>query len=1033
MRTKFSGILTLLLAFVVQITFAQEKTVSGTVTDDQGLPLPGVNIIIKGTSSGTQTDFDGIYNLEASNGSTLVFSYIGFETQEVTVGAASSYDVTMEAGNTLDEVVVTSFGIKRQKKQLSYQSEEVDAEQLNVVQPQNVAQGLTGKVAGLQINTTNNGVNPGTKIVLRGLRSISGNSTALVVIDGSIASEGAFNALNPNDVESVNILKGATAAVLYGSDAANGALVVTTKKGSTEKFKVAINSTTTFQEIAYMPEFQSEYGIGWQTQYERIENTNWGPRFDGVVRPIGPTLLDGSFQSVPYAPVQDNLKNFYDTGVTLQNTVSISGGDDTSSFYLSIGEQDTKGIVPGDKYNRNTFRFNGSKTLGDLTLSVNTSYFRDDTSVSGQQIGAQDRPLYWFILNTPNNIPLSNYRDWRNNKFANPDGYYNGYYENPFWAVDNNRDNDKSGRFTSNISAEWQANEWLSFTGRMGINTLSTIGKEYRNGLSFNDDITYSRPNASTSFVTDYERQYLQYTSTFIANGEFDLSDSFSLDALLGATNFTSEDRRSQITANNLSVDGFYDISNSAGQLQAVVNEDTYRTYGYLGQLNFGYNDYLFLDVSGRYDYTSSLPSDENSYFYPGVGLSFIATDAIPSIKGNVLNYLKITANNSTVYNDLKPYEAVENYLQPAYFPFANTNGFTIQGTAVDSDIKKEKINTTEFGANFAFLKNRLTLDASVFKTTTTDLLTQVTPSVASAATAILTNIGELEGKGVELTLGAKILSFPESDFSWDASINFSAYETVVNEVSDQTDEAIVQAFTDGGIYASVGEAFPQIKGNSYVRDDQGSIIVDENTGNPIIGDPVSLGKTTPDYIIGLTSNVRYKGFTLSTTWDYRTGHVYYSQLGHQLEFTGRSMASVSSNRQDFVIPNSVYQNGTDANGNPQYVTNTNIPITGGRQNYWTNHYNNIAENYVKDATAVKLRELAIRYSVPSDFLKNTPLNKVSLGVVGTNLLTWLPKENRYADPEFNNNTANSNAVGLGGYFQTPPTRTYGFNINVEF
>ncbi len=1032
MKTKFSGILTLLLAFVVQFTFAQEKTISGTVSDVSGLPLPGVNILVKGTTSGSQTDFDGKYSLKANSGDVLSFSYLGLKAKEVTVGASNTVNVTMEEDTAvLDEVVVTALGIKREKRELVYQTETVNNEQLLVTQPTTAASALTGKVAGLQINNQNNGVKPSSQILLRGLRSISGGNTALIVIDGSISTQGAFDALNPNDIEDLNILKGATAAVLYGSNASNGAVLVTTKKGNKGKrFSVGLTSTTTFEEVAYMPEFQTQYGIGWQGVYDAIENTNWGPRFDGTIRQVGPTFADGSFQSLAYAPVKNGARDFYETGTTFQNTAYFSGSSDDSDFYVSIGDQKTTGIVYDDRYKKNTFRMNASKKMGNVTLALTSNYFRDQTNTVGSTIGGQNRPLYWFILNTPANIPLSNYKNWRTDLFASPDGYYNGYYQNPYWGVDTNRNNDKSDRFNGNVSASWDALSWLNLTARLGLNNATSFNKNFRATQTYTD--AYTRPDAVSSFVTDYESQSLQYTTDFLATGTFELSEAFSLKTIVGATNYTTKFRESAITANNLSIPGFYDVSNGTGQIQGglaggvFVRESYKRSYGFFSDVTLGFKRFLYLNVSGRYDFVSTLAPANNSYFYPGFGLSFVLSDAFPAIKSDVFNYAKLTVNNSTVYNDLGPFAINERYQQSSSFPYGNINGFFLGGTTVDANIKKEKVNTTEVGLNMNFFKNRVTLSAAYFKTFTNDLITNTTPATSSGASSFLTNIGELEGTGYEVSIGATVLK--ANDFEWDINVNYSANETIVNEITDDVSQVVIQPLTDAGIYAVVGEAFPQIKASSYVRDPNGNIVIDANTGNPVIGALKSLGKTTPDYVVGLTSAMKYKGFTLTATFDYRTGHVYYSQLADAMEFTGRSMESVSSNRQDFIVPNSVINTGTAAN--PVYVPNTNIPVTGGRQSYWTDHYNNIKENYVYDATAVKIRELALNYSIPSRFLEKSMVSKVSFGLVARNLLTWLPAQNRFSDPEFNN--TNSNAIGVGGYFQSPPTRTFGVSLNVE-
>ncbi|WP_185956512.1 SusC/RagA family TonB-linked outer membrane protein [Changchengzhania lutea] len=1048
MKTKFSGILTLLLAFVVQLTFAQEKQISGTVSDGAGLPLPGATVLIKGTSSGTSTDFDGKYSITANQGATLVFSFVGYTTKEIAVGASNTINVTMqEDAQALEEVVVTALGIKRQKKTLTYQAEKVSSQELVQVSPTRAASALAGKVAGLQINVQSNGVNPTTQVLLRGMRSITSNNSALIVIDGSIASQGAFDDLNPNDIESMNVLKGATAAALYGSSAGNGAIIINTKQGKAgDGFRVGVSTAATFENVAWMPEFQSEYGSGLNGIYDPIENLNWGPRFDGQLRQIGPTMGPNDplpTQIVPYAPIKDNLLKFYNTGTTFQNTVYFSGGGDDSSFYVSVGDQKTKGIIPDDSYKRNTFKVNASKKLGKLTLSLASNYLRDETNVVGNRGGDQDRPLYWFILNQTNNTPVAEYSDWDNpNSYGYADNYSNAYYQNPYWVVGTTRDIDQTSRLTANITASYEIFDWMNFTTRIGINTGNGFGKEWRARQEYSNRL---QPAAGTvpSFVTDTENSFTSYTTDALLSSDFEFGEDFQLKSILGATNTTNYTKNSIIAVNNLSIPDFYDISNGTGQPVVTANETSKRTYGFFADLNFGWRDFLFLNLSGRYDFTSTLPAADNSYFYPAAGLSFVVSDAFPDLKDGALSFLKLTASNSTVYNDLGAYQTNETFFQGTGFPFGSVNGFEVARTAVDSGLTKEKINTTEFGLNLAFFNNRLTFDGAYFETTSTDLITSTTPSVASNANLLLTNIGELKSSGYELTLGGTILQ--TDDFSWDMNINYTHNEQKVTKIKEGVDEIKLYStnvLDEVGIFAVVGEPFPTLKASSYVRDPQGRIVINPVDGNPIQGDVKSHGQVTPDYIIGLNSSINYKGFRLSTTMDYRTGHVYYEQGTDAMEFTGRGTHTVQANRQDFVIPNTVYET---AAGSGVFVENTSIPITGGDMTYWQNVYNNIKENYIKDATAFKIREVSLTYELPSKYLENSLVHSLRFGFIGRNLFTWLPSESKFADPEFQNlvsrattasgtrNAVPANAIGIGGFIQGPPTKSVGFSVNIEF
>jgi TonB-linked SusC/RagA family outer membrane protein len=1022
----------LLFVFVGYNLQAQGFEVTGKVTSaDDGSSLPGVSVVVQGTTTGAVTDLNGDYRIQVPDGTvTLMFSFVGMVTQEVPVNGQTMIDVVMESSTLeLDEVVVTALGIKRERREVTYQTQKVVDDELTTVAPTRVASALAGKVAGLQINVQDNGVNPSTQILLRGLRSVSGNNSALIVIDGSISSQGAFDDLNPNDIADISVLKGATAAALYGSRAGNGALIISTKSGRAgKKLIVGVTSAYTAETVAYMPDFQTEYGTGWAGAYDPVENTNWGPRFDGTLRQIGPTFPADhpmETQMVPYAPVKDNLLDFYQRGDTWNNTVYLTGSRDNSKFYASFGDQRSEGIVPDDSYRRNTVRINASKKLGKVEVSANTSFFNDYTDVVGEDIGDQDRPLYWFVLNTSSNIPLSTYSDWDNPlSYGYADNYYNAYYQNPYWAVGTNRNMDETSRFNGNLNLTWDILDWLNFTVRGGANTVWGNGKNWRARQEYDATLQPAHSTVS-SFVEDTHFSTSSYTGDALLSAERDF-DMISVKGILGYNVNTYDYSYMYIRADNLSIPGFYDISNGTGTPQTNKNEEQTRNFGFYGDLTIGYNNFLFLNASGRQDWTSTLAEGNNSYFYPGFGLSFVFTDAIAALQdNNVLTFGKLTASNSTVYNDLGAYRINEIYSQSGGFPFGSVNGFFLSNTAVDANITKEKINTTEVGLNLGFLNGRVWFDGSYFMTATTDLITSTTPSRASGSTAFLTNIGKLSGSGYELSLGGSVLKV--GDFTWDLNMNYTHFETVVEEIYEGLDEIALATTGEYGVYAVVGEAFPQIKANVYQQDPEGRVIVDPASGYPLTEtDLASLGKTTPDYIIGLNSTLRFKGFSASATFDYRGGHVFYEQGSDAMEFTGRSMASVSANRQDFVIPNSVIEVSDGV-----YEENTNIMISGGVMDYWQNVYNQVKSNYVKDASAAKIRELAVNYSLPQKLLASAPVSKVTVGFIARNPFTWLPEDNRFSDPEFNNQ--NSNVIGIGGYFQSPPVKSYGFTVNVEF
>ncbi len=642
--------LTIFLALLLFVGFTvqAQMQISGTITGaEDGLSIPGVSVVVKDNLTiGTTTDMDGKYSLTVpGNTEVLVFSFVGMRTQEVFINARSVIDVQMESEVLqMDEVIVTAIGIKREKREITYQTQKVVDEDLTKVAPTRAASALAGKVAGLQVNVQDNGVNPSSQILLRGLRSISANNEALIVIDGSIASSGAFDDLNPNDIADLSVLKGATAAALYGSSAGNGAILVTTKSGKgADKFTVGINSSYTIDKVSMMPDFQSEFGPGQGGAYDPIENTNWGDRFDGTMRIIGPEFPDDypvETQRIAYAPVEDNLLDFFQNGSSLQNTIYMTGSSEDSKYYLSFGDQRSDGIVPGDTYQRNTVRINTSKKIGKVEVGANVSYMKDKTDVVGQTVGYQNRPLYWFLVNTPYNYPLTEYSDWEDPlSYGYYENFANGYYENPYLAIAGNRNIDYTNRINGNVNLSYDILEWLNFTGRVSANSTWGTGKNWRKGYEYIEGFIVGGNDVS-SFVEESSFSSETYTGDALLTGNFNFMENFTLKAILGGTTYSYKFQETAYKANNLSIPDFYDPSNGTGSLEPVLNlyssfldESQKRTYGFFGDFTLGYNNYLFLNFSGRNDWTSTLAKENRSYFYPAVGLSFVATDAFEILK----------------------------------------------------------------------------------------------------------------------------------------------------------------------------------------------------------------------------------------------------------------------------------------------------------------------------------------------------------------------------------------------------------------
>lgn len=1032
MRTKFSGFLTLILAFAVQLTFAQEKTITGTVTDaESGLPLAGVNIIIKGTTTGTQTDFDGNYSIQASPGQALRYTYIGYADITKTVGADTVINVSMEASAAeLSRVVVTAFGIERQKEALAYSTETITADELSQAAPVNPVTALQGKSSGLNILTKNNGVNPSTTIILRGYSSVTSSNAALIVIDGVVQASSALNDLNPNDIATTTVLKGPTATALYGSSGSNGAIVVTTKNGE-EGFTVNVNSSVTFEEVKYFPELQTKFGSGLDLHtYVPYENTQWGPRFDGQVRRIGRILPDGSFQTAPYAPVEDNRKNFFQTGVTFSNGFNLSGSTEKSSFYFSARRSNVTGIVPQDTYVKDNFRLSASHKEGDFKVSTDISYFRDKEDVHGATAGYQGRGIYWNILNTPSNIPLTNYKNWRTDKFAGPDAYFNEYYQNPYMLIDIARDLTETSRLTAGVQLDYEFFDWLSATYRLNGTFFQQRNYNTDEAITYNPLIAPTRVGSNTPATVFEQISYNErINSNLLIRIDKEFNEDFKMDLVLGNSVSTFESHSINVFGNDLFVPDLYNVSVRRGEITGGHARFASKKVGFFSDLTLGFRDYLFLNGSYRYDLSSTLPLDNNGYSFYAVGLSAVLTDAIPEMKSNVLSFLKLSGSYSKTGNDPVIGFINEVFFSSSGFPYGNLAGLHTPILATSDSFTPEFLTSYEFGFQSAFWDSRIDLNFTYFHERNYNQFVTAATSTASGIRNFRLNSAEVEVNGIEVDLGVTPLRTENYELQLD--LRLSKYENEVLSLAGDTDRTqvgLLSGANDVGVFAKVGQPFPQLFGTYYSRDPQGRVIIDPTTGNPIPGEGLkSFGRVTPDLIIGGTASFDFFNFRLAATADYQTGHVYYSNLVEALEFTGSTQHSASTNRQPFVFPNSSY---LDANGN--YVANTNILTPSGGFGFWNSTaFNGVKENYVSDATFFKLREVVLDYILPDKWLDKTFLEEVSVGLVARNLIMLRSAENVYTDPEFT--TDSQEFGGFGTQAQLPPTANYGFKVNLQF
>jgi len=1010
-----------ILLFVATSAIAQNRTITGTVTSSEdGLPIPGVSVKVKGTNIGVSTGANGKYSLPvSSNASALEFSSIGYASQTISIGSSNVINVSLSASaKDLNEVVVTALGIQRTKKSTGYSNENLSAKEITEGKVVNLVTGLQSKVSGLQINLLNNGVNPSTRVVLRGNRSLTGDNTALIVVDGVPVPSSVLAALNPNDVESVNVLKGATAAALYGSEGVNGVLIVTTKRGGEGRTRVNFSSTTSIESVAYMPDMQYEFGNGYDLDtYVEFENTSWGPKYDGSTKQIGPTLADGSKWEIPYSPLKDEKMNFWDKGTTFQNDLSFSGGDATSKFYLSLQDVKIKGVVPKDESRRTGIRFNGTKQFGNLDISANLNYTQN--SINYTTSGVYDN-----LLNIPQQVPITQLSDWRNNKFATPDGYFSGYYINPYWGIDNQRRDTKGGYFTGNIEANYKFAPWLKATYRLGLYNRTSSYKQWGAKVAYTT--LYDRPTNSNGSVTDYADLYRRINSDLLLQANKKFGD-FDLGLMVGNNIRDIYSTSVSAGATALVVPGLYNVSNRVGEATVSSTYSNNRMYAFFGEFNAAYKDYLFLNVTGRNEWVSLLNKDNRSYFYPGASLSFVFTDAIPSIKSNLFSSGKVFASaNKTGNVNLNPY-SLETTLSPSTgFPYGNTPGFTVGNTYANPNLTPEFVKSFETGIQLGFLKNRINLDATYVYSKSEGQIVAITTSGATGYTSAFVNAGRVDNNIIELGLRAKVIE--TSQVNWELGLNYTHYNNKVVDLYQGLGEIPLGGYANAAyIYAVKGEQYPVIKTTAYERDPQGRIVVNGTTGVPVRAAALQVqGQTNPDQTFGFNTRVGYKGFSLAAQLDYRTGNVFYNYLGRNMDFTGLSAHSAAYGREPFVVPNSVIKNPDGS-----YTPNASVKTNYGGFEYWYSQYSQVQENYTIDATFLKLREISLTYSLPNKLLaKQKVVKAASVGVVGRNLFTQRAKENVFTDPEFNFTEGNS--VGVQDLIN-PPTRIYGFTLNVSF
>ena len=1077
----------LLFTALLQQAVAQDRSISGQVTDRaNGQGLPGVTVLVKGTTIGASTNAEGNYTLSVpASATTLSFSSIGYLAVDRPIGTAATISVALATdAKQLGEVVVTgALGIQRQEQQVGYATATLNTDEITQARPTNVINGLTGKVSGLQIQTLGSGINPNVRVTLRGNRSLTGNNQALIVIDGIISPNEVLAQLNPDDVASTTVLKGANAAALYGSQAANGALIITTRKGGTTP-KVTFSQTSQIESISFLPKFQGSFGSGansytatrpafapdgavdsnYDYQYQSFENQQYGPRFDGSLQPLGEVLANGDLQKITYQSRLDEKRKFFNNAYQAQNSVTFSGGDEKSKFFTSFQNVHNNGIINKDKYDRNNFRFNASRELGRLNVGFNVSYSQQRTNFTSNT----GTSVYDLVFNTPAMVPITQYKDWQTNEYANPNGYYNAYFDNPYFVIDNERTSDKRNTLLGSVDLSYKVKDWLKLNYRIGTTNISQSGLATQNKFTYNTYIQEGNTNKGAGgkpgYVQDLSTNLTRINSDLFASMDKTFGD-YSVQAILGNNVQQVDSRYNYVASTALATPDLFNLGNRIGNLGGSDASAQTRLYAFYADVTLGYKGLLYLHGSGRNDNVSYLDPGNRSFFYPGVDASFIFSNAISALKDlSFLDYGKLRGGITKVsnvnlvgnagsigafqdfgvYQTNGAYALASTYSLGSGYPFGSLASFTANNTLVQPGLKPEGTRSIETGIELSFLQHRIAGGITYYNQKSNNQTINTGISGSTGYSSLRLNAGEVQNHGIEADLNLIPVRL-NNGFTFTVGGNFNYNNNEVISLPGGLPQLALSTGGNAQLVAIPGQPFPTLQGSYYQRIEEGpskgliqmTKITDPYTKEdryvPLKASGVqNFGNTQPKYKYGFNSSVTYKGITLSGQGELRAGYVVYNAIGETLDFTGGGQRSVTYDRQDFVYPNSAIPQ-TDANGTVTYVPNTSGLTPGGSEFWASSAYNRtVAENYVTSGKFFKIRELALSYVVPAEMMSRVAFVKgASLSLFGRNIWTWVPKENIYTDPEFN--FSNSNAIGINNAYQTPPTKFYGATLTATF
>ena len=1048
------------------------KTVNGKVVSaSDNEPLIGATVQAVGSSQGTATDLDGHFTVTVNDEVTqLKISCLGYKTQIVAV--SSFVTVALEEDNTtLEEVVVTAMGITRKQKSLGYAAQQVKAEDITGAHTGEAMSSLSGKVAGLQVQSTASDPGAANSVIIRGFSSINGSNQPLYVVDGvplqstTVTTQGHAQAaggiasISPNDIESMTVLKGAAATALYGSRAANGVIIVTTKQGRNgigRNFSIEYNGSIQARQIAMLPKFQNGWGQGWNGAQTFIENGSWGPALDGSRQIYGP-IWNHSQLIHNYDAKENNVRDFFDLGWSHNHSIAFSGvsGDNKVNYYISYNYLGDDGILPydHDTYTRHTLDFrSGFEATDWLRLTSSISYAKSNNNLVGSFQGTS---VIDGLLELPRDISIVDMKD-TSSPFFTPEAYFTPYgITNPYWAIENNYNHVDSKQLRGKVQADINPFKDLTLTYRFGFDYTDFDRKIGYPQINLDDalideDYGYAPSNMNQDgyVYAAYGRRY-ELNHDFLADYTRNfLDEKLSLAAIVGV-NLNERYATSMVgETDGLTFEtGFWDLSNGATKATLTESQSKRRQVALFGDLTLGWDDMVFLNLTGRNEWSSTLPINANSFFYPGATLSWIFTRLIPS--NSILNFGKARLAYGRTGNDADPYMVDPRFIQGvAYgyysgtdltFPFNGINAFQASTTAGSSKLKPEMTTEFEAGLNLQFFNSRLGIDATYYTRTTKDQIFTLPVDPSTGFSSVVTNFGKVRNRGVELLVNMTPVLL--NNFRWDLGFNIAINRNKVLSMPSSLEGGKVTIYSfsagDDAVYMYAEEGKPMGSYYTYLpetyTDDKGVVhpVVD-SAGQPILSSEVlDTGKDMNNkWTGGVTTAISAYGLTLSAALDIRYGGHMFSRTKNLMQFTGNGTVTTYNQRRPFIIPGSVIDNGDGT-----YSENTTpIMVSDGSYQDYFNLYGwgHGGEAYLLDRSFAKLRNLSLTWELPKNWVKSMKLSKVALTLFGNNLFTWTAKGNLYVDPE--STTTGTDLEGnFGELYSNPSCRVYGLNLTIKY